>query len=68
MDLFQRKYSLVTVREKNLLNVTHDNCETITYRNGVVVKSVIKLSQYSYCAKFTLHPPICCSNRTYLSV
>ena len=32
---------------KNLLTVTHDNFRNITYRNGVAVKSEIKMSQYS---------------------
>ena len=53
---------------KNLLTVTHDNSKNITYRNGVAVKSEIKMSKYSYCAKLTLYPHICCSNRTYHSL
>ena len=37
-------WSLYMCESKNLLTVTHDN---ITYRNGVAVKSEIKMSHYS---------------------
>ena len=40
-------WSLYMCESKNLLTVTHDNSKNITDRNGVAVKSEIKMSQYS---------------------
>ena len=40
-------WSLYMCESKNLLTVTHDNFRNITYRNGVAVKSEIKMSLYS---------------------